>query len=82
MIEELQKMLAEANQRSFAVQVACNDYLEEEKELKERLKVLEAEVIQERKLRHQAIAELNKEIELWMEKYEVDMSDLRRDYIK
>ena len=36
MIEELQKMLAEANQRSFAVQVACNDYLEEEKELKEK----------------------------------------------
>ena len=51
MIEELKKMLAEANQRSYAVQVACNDYLEEEKALKARLKHLEAEVIQERKLR-------------------------------
>ena len=80
-IDELEKLLAESNERSNAVKVACDDYLKEEAALKGKLRMMDKELIAEKKAHREVIAELNSEIELWMTKYELDTTELRKEYI-
>ena len=61
--------------------MACDDYLKEEAMIKKRLARVEKELQQEKRMRRDEVAGLNAEIELWMEKYELDTTELRQHYI-
>lgn len=70
-------MLAEAETRSAAIQQACEHYLREEREIKEKLKKLEADLYNERIGRATDIRDLKSQIQDWEFKYTQDVEEVQ-----
>ena len=56
--------------------------MKEEKTIKARIQSLEKELEDARELHRDEVQALNAEIELWMQKYELDMQEQRTLYIQ
>ena len=66
----------------MAIKDACEHYLEEEKELKERMKQLEADLYTEKVSRSQDVNKLKSQIQDWEFKYTADVDAIQTEYSK
>lgn len=76
----LKQQLFDSEQKSDAIQSACEQYLKEEKELKERMQWLTDQLALEKMNRQTDVETLNKKITEWEIKYEEDVEAVKKEY--